>query len=205
MQRRFASGVPPFLWWASGLFVLLSCTQAMLPAPGPDLASDPPAVSQPYIPSMTSPVGKPLRLRIPAIGVDAAVDHVGLTPEGDMDVPTTWMNVGWYKSGPRPGETGNAVIDGHLDSETDIAVFWHLRKLKPGDTIEVDDDRGRTHVFRVTRTEMFAAGDATASEKVFGSTTGKHLNLVTCDGTWSDRQGSYSQRLAVFSELAHED
>ena len=62
--------------------------------------------------------GDPVRLEIPAIQVDAFIELVGLTPQDAMDVPKGWMNAGWYHKGFRPGEAGNAVIAGHLDSST---------------------------------------------------------------------------------------
>src|SRR5438309_658887 len=69
----------------------------------------------------------PVRLVIPAIQVDASVEQVGRTPDGAMDVPKESNDVGWYKLGFRPGEQGNAVMAGHLDTATDRAVFWDLQ------------------------------------------------------------------------------
>src|SRR5688572_12657776 len=52
--------------------------------------------------SPVSPVGRPVRLKIPAINVDSAVEYVGLTPEGKMDVPDGPDVVAWYERGQRP-------------------------------------------------------------------------------------------------------
>src|SRR3989338_6359653 len=79
--------------------------------------------------------GAPARLRIPAIGVDAAVQSVGLSWKGtgDMGIPTNFTDVAWYNGGPAPGAPGSAVINGHLDGkEVPQAVFYNLGKLKPG-------------------------------------------------------------------------
>jgi len=39
------------------------------------------------------------------------------------------------------------------------------------------------------------------SADVFRATDdGAHLNLITCEGTWSQAQLSYSQRLVVFTD-----
>src|SRR5215467_9873272 len=62
----------------------------------------------------------PSRLLIPAINLNAAVEEVGILSDGnfagDMATPSRnpWEHVGWYDAGPRPGERGSAVIDGHL-------------------------------------------------------------------------------------------
>ncbi len=144
--------------------------------------------------------GLPVRLVIPAIKVNAAVDYVGLTDSGDLDTPEIPSNVGWYKQGPRPGEVGSAVIDGHFGlSDNKSAVFDDLHKLRKGDKILSRDKAGISTTFIVTRTKTYKpTDDATA---VFRSTDGKaHLNLITCQGDWNESQESYSTRLVVFAD-----
>jgi LPXTG-site transpeptidase (sortase) family protein len=145
-------------------------------------------------------VGIPTTLKIPKIHVDAPVEVVGLTKSGAMDAPKAWENVGWYGLGPRPGEQGNSVVAGHLDSDTGLAVFWQLRDLKPGDTIEVTDDAGKTFTFRVTHSQKYEEGNVPMQE-IFGPTTGTHLNLITCGGKWDAKAQKYISRLVVFTEL----
>src|SRR4051812_9478797 len=62
-------------------------------------------------------VGKPARLLIPSIGVNAAVESVGLskTGSGDIGIPSNFVDVAWYNRSPRPGDSGISIIDGHLD------------------------------------------------------------------------------------------
>lgn len=62
-------------------------------------------------------VGEPVRLVIAAIGINAPVEPVGVQANGDLATPTQnrWEDVGWYAAGPRPGERGSAVMDGHVD------------------------------------------------------------------------------------------
>lgn len=57
----------------------------------------------------------PAFLRIPAIAVDAVIEKVGLTKDGAMGIPKDPLHLGWYLMGPRPGETGSAVVAGHLN------------------------------------------------------------------------------------------
>jgi LPXTG-site transpeptidase (sortase) family protein len=147
-------------------------------------------------------LGSPVRLKIPSINVDAALDYVGLTPQGDLGVPTGPTNAAWYDRSPRPGEVGNAVIDGHFGWVNNIpAVFDDLHKLQAGDSIYIVDDRGATIAFVVRDIQMY---DQNASESaVFVSNDSKaHLNLITCEGTWNEAQKSYSNRLVVFADKA---
>ena len=117
-----------------------------------------------------------------------------------MDVPKDPMNVGWYEPGPRPGEMGSAVIDGHVDWWYGApAVFPNLYKLKPGDKIMVQDELGATASFVVRRTQDYGATDS-ATDVFVSSDNKSHLNLITCSGAWDNRAKQYSKRLVVFAD-----
>ncbi|HUC89377.1 MAG TPA: class F sortase, partial [Patescibacteria group bacterium] len=109
-------------------------------------------------------------------------------------------NAAWYYQGPRPGEKGNAVIDGHFGYKNNLpAVFDNLHELQKGDTIYVQDERGGTTAFVVRELKTYSGTD-NASE-VFRSSDGKaHLNLITCQGSWSQAKKSFSGRLVVFTD-----
>jgi LPXTG-site transpeptidase (sortase) family protein len=142
----------------------------------------------------------PVRLLIPKINVDAAIEYVGLTSRGAMAVPAGPADVGWFDLGPRPGEDGSAVIDGHEGWKDGIrAVFDDLYKLRVGDKVYIEDEQNVTTTFVVSRIQTYEQnGDASS---VFGSSDGKsYLNLITCEGTWNTAQKNYSNRLVVFTE-----
>jgi LPXTG-site transpeptidase (sortase) family protein len=143
--------------------------------------------------------GKPRYLRIPKIDVNAYVEEVALTPEGEMDVPKNTFNIGWFNLGPRPGEVGSSVMVGHLDGENGKAgVFFDLYKLKEGDKMYVEDDKGVTLMFTVRGSRIYDPGYA---EEVFSSNNGARLNLITCDGVWDGVKKSFSKRLVVFADI----
>ena len=126
--------------------------------------------------------GLPVRLIIPKIGVNAPVEKVGLTSGRDMASPSGPDTVGWYKFGPRPGNKGSAVIDGHSGYADDReAAFDDLPKLKVGDKLVVKDAAGKRLVFVVRRTKLYARNASAAG--VFASTTSRRLNLITCTGS----------------------
>lgn len=169
------------------------------PAPLTAAWSDP-AASLPLRVSFLHPA-EPARLLIPCLGVDAAVEHVGMTPERDMDVPADDGNVGWYRLGPRPGERGNAVLAGHLDSQTGPAVFWELADLHEGDRVLVVDAEGREWPFTVRESVRYRDDDPPL-QRIFGWSGVPRLNLITCGGAWDTGIGSYEERLVVFTEPA---
>ena len=79
----------------------------------------------------------PTSIEIPRIGVDATIMSLGTNPDGTVQVPPLDQadRAGWYEPGASPGETGNAVIVGHVDSaKLGPAVFFDLGALTPGDT-----------------------------------------------------------------------
>jgi LPXTG-site transpeptidase (sortase) family protein len=145
-------------------------------------------------------IGQPVRLKIPTIRVDAAIEYVGVTPTGEMDTPKNYSNTAWYQLGPRPGERGNAAIAGHVDSKTGKAVFWDLARLKPGDEVFVDGDDGVTRRFVVVDLASYDRNNAPL-EQIFGQTSEFHLNLITCDSTSTfDRsKGSYAANVVVYT------
>lgn len=144
----------------------------------------------------------PWRLDIPNIKLDTAIQEVGLTKDGNMGVPSNYTDVGWLKTGPRPGEPGNSVFAGHLNGGANKpGVFANLHKLKPGDLMYVKDKtKNEEQAFRVTSSESYDVAKAPL-EKIFGATQGSHLNLITCSGKWDKTKKDYNQRLVVFSEL----
>lgn len=142
----------------------------------------------------------PMRLTIPRIGVDTALESVGLTPEGAVDVPKEPLNAAWFDLGPRPGEAGSAVIAGHYGWKDGLpAVFDDVHTLRKGDTIYVEDEKGVKTAFVVR--ELRTYGEHEDASVVFGSSDGEaHLNLVTCEGLWNKVSKSYSKRLVVFTD-----
>lgn len=166
------------------------------PTATPDLTATPPPTA---VPAPT--VAEPVRLRIPALDIAASVQKVGLTPTGEMGIPSNYTDVAWYQGGARPGAPGNAVIDGHLDSKTGPAVFWKLGNLQPGDEIFVTTADGTELRFVVTGSETYPTADA-PRYKIFGPAAAPGLNLITCDGTFNRDVRQYDQRLVVYTTLA---
>jgi LPXTG-site transpeptidase (sortase) family protein len=159
------------------------------------------ATSQSVTPTVQA--RKLVRLVIPAIGVNAPIEPVGLVAGGYLGVPTRnqWDGVGWYQAGPYPGDRGSAVIDGHLDRPGGSpAVFWYLHNLHKGDTVMVVDSTGKTLHFRVFDMESYSPQNA-PTQKIFNDTSGSYLNLITCAGQWIPSQHQTTLRLVVYTVL----
>ncbi|MEU4770737.1 class F sortase [Micromonospora sp. NPDC023644] len=145
----------------------------------------------------------PTTIAIPRIGVDAAIMPLGTNPDGTVQVPPLERAqlAGWYEPGPSPGEIGNAVIVGHVDSAAiGPAVFFSLGALQPGDTITVTRQDGQQATFTVESVKAYPKTEF-PTEQVYGPSNRPGLRVVTCGGTFDEAAGSYPDNVVVFASM----
>ncbi|MFJ8308031.1 MULTISPECIES: class F sortase [unclassified Streptomyces] len=147
------------------------------------------------------PPSEPVRIKIPAIRVDAPVMGLGLGPDHSLEVPPPGNTnmAGWYKNGTAPGVRGTSVMAGHVDDSRGPAVFYALGALKKGNRVEVVRKDGRTAVFGVDAIEVYES-DAFPDAKVYGAAARPELRLITCGGGFSKKTG-YRGNVVVFAHL----
>lgn len=146
----------------------------------------------------------PTSIEIPRIGVDATIMSLGTNPDGTVQVPPLDKadQAGWYEPGASPGETGNAVIVGHVDSAVlGPAVFFDLGALTPGDTITVRRADGVPATFTVDSVTSYPK-TAFPTELVYGPSDRPGLRVVTCGGQFDQAAKSYPDNIVVFATLA---
>lgn len=177
------------------------------PVPGGAVTTQPTkpsaAPSAPTPVAVGLPRSAPTRIAIPKIKVDAKVRELGVNPDGTVQVPPLKQaqDAGWYRLGPSPGEIGNAVIVGHVDSRyTGPAVFYRLGALRPGDVITLTRKDGSKVQFRVDGVRSFPKTKF-PTELVYGPSDQAGLRVVTCGGTFDKRQQSYRDNIIVFATL----
>jgi LPXTG-site transpeptidase (sortase) family protein len=144
---------------------------------------------------------RPVRIVIPAIRVSAPVVPLHLKRNHTLQVPRIWSQAGWFVGGPEPGETGAAVIAGHVDSKSGPAVFYRLRALRRGDVIKVVLKNGSTVRF-VVRSTRRVPKKHFPTKLVYGKTARPTLRLITCDGRFDRSTGHYVDNHLVFATLA---
>jgi sortase (surface protein transpeptidase) len=149
------------------------------------------------------PRSTPVGISIPEIDVDAKVMPVGLNRDRTLEVPSPAQadKAAWYELGPTPGQVGNSVIVGHLDSAVlGPAVFFRLGELMPGDAIEVSRRDGSVATFKVDGVKSYRK-DNFPTALVYGPSAKPGLRLVTCAGPWN-KETSYRDNTIVFATLA---
>jgi sortase (surface protein transpeptidase) len=147
-----------------------------------------------------APVPMPVGLTIPAIGVQTRLVRLGLTAAGTLQVPASTQVAGWYTGSPPPGQTGAAVIAGHVDSQTGPAVFFRLRLLQPGQLVYVQRADGSLAVFEVSAVRTYAKAQF-PTQAVYGPLPTAQLRLITCGGTFDPATGHYLSNVVVFANL----
>ena len=192
------------LYALAAMLMLSACSRSViagedLPTKQIEQGSTPTPVVLATHPAST--MEQPVRLVIPAAGIAASIEAVGIRSDGELATPTQnpWEHVGWYDLGPHPGERGSTVIDGHLDRPGGSpAVFWRLRDVQVGDDVQVMNTDGKTLHFRVTRIAYYTSDQAPLQD-IFGNLGGVYLNLITCAGDWIASQHQTKLRLVVYT------
>jgi sortase (surface protein transpeptidase) len=146
------------------------------------------------------PKSEPVSLKVKAIGISSDIIPLGKYPDGEIEMPSYPELPGWYKYGPTPGEIGPAIIVGHLDTDTDVAVFWRLHELKAGDRVEVGRADGTTATFVVMATKQLPRYKFPTQE-VYGNINYAGIRLITCGGTFNPTTLKYSHNTVVYGKL----
>jgi sortase (surface protein transpeptidase) len=157
----------------------------------------PPTVSPTAIPQ----VARPVEVRIPRLGIDAAMDPLHTDGTGVL-APPQYGRAGWYAAGPEPGEPGRAVIAGHVDSKTGPDVFALLRDARKGDRVVVRLADGSVRTFLVYASEEHPKAAFPTARVYGGGKKQVELRLITCAGPYDRAHGGYQDNLIVFARLA---
>ncbi|MFF3890414.1 class F sortase [Streptomyces sp. NPDC001914] len=144
----------------------------------------------------------PLSLSIARLRVRAAIDAVGVTSAGQVEVPGDPKRVGWYRFSPAPGaSTGSSVIVGHVDSRgRGLGVLVALNDVRRGDVVRVSRSAGRIADYRVVSRQTVAK-DGLGAVGAFRVDGPAVLTLITCTGPYDAGEGGYQNNLVVTAEL----
>ncbi|MEV6829757.1 class F sortase [Amycolatopsis sp. NPDC051102] len=179
--------------------------------PEPSSAQPPPAQPVAAVPQPRSdnrdavaalPKSEPVSIDIPKIGARSSLVPLGLNPDNTVQVPpvTTPLQAGWYTYAPTPGETGPAVVLGHVDGNHQKGIFFRLKELAAGDRVSIARKDGTTAVFEVTKVHQVPKKDFEA-EGVYDDTAGPELRLITCGGVFDRSAHNYVDNIVVYARL----
>lgn len=188
-----------------------STTSTTAPPSGDQLAAADAEDSRSELADMTRPIGsaliqpagdsrpRPVGLAIESLDiVDAPVVDVGVEENGEMEIPGA-TQVGWYRFGPSPGESGSAVLAAHIAFNGRDGVFRDLQKIEAGDVVEVHYDDDSSKRFRVTEVAQYDKGQLPV-DRVFAKDGAPELTLITCGGDFNRSLRSYPDNVVAYAE-----
>lgn len=142
--------------------------------------------------------GVPVRLKIKALRLDAAVVPVRVSTDAVLDPPSDYREVGWWTGSAEPGAgSGQTVLTGHT-VHTGGGSMNHVGRLRPGQKIDVVTRRG-TMRYAVRQVRVFSTeAVAERAVRLFGQQRGDgRLVLVSCTD-WNG--SSYDSNVVVFGD-----
>jgi hypothetical protein len=201
---RVAGATLVFVVAMAGCGVITAAVAAAPDPPTmPTTTSIPASAAKPIAKVTVLAKSTPTTVDIAAIGVHALIYPSGVDANGDLAVPPLAhpYRTNWYKDGPTPGQAGNAVILGHVDSKkVGAAVFYRLGQLKKGNQIDVTRRDGTVAVFRVTGVALYAKAKFPAA-LVFAPASTPGLRLITCGGSFDAKAHTYRGNIIVTAEM----
>jgi len=146
------------------------------------------------------PIANPVRVVIPAIDVDAKMVHVGLEPNGWMEVPPLRPSLPGTSSARPRAPTVRLWSPPTSDSKKGPDVFFHLKKLETGDEVRVYGDDGDFATFVVDSKET-TAKDELPVDRIWVDSYEPLIRLVTCGGEFDRSTGHYRSNVIVYGHL----
>ena len=143
-------------------------------------------------------VAAPMRVRIPAMGVNTKVFPVGLDKNRAIEIPEDIRYVGWYEYGVPPGvDRGSAVLVAHRDGVVQgHGVFYDLGSLSPGDKVYVKTSSGEELPYKVVSRE-FIKKKSLPYKELFAVDGKPRLTLISCGGYYDKNNGGYQDNVVV--------
>ncbi|WP_133982546.1 class F sortase [Kribbella voronezhensis] len=150
------------------------------------------------LPTVAAPSPVPIRLVVAGAALTMPVKSVGVGADGQMALPADPSTIGWYRFGPGPADrAGSVVLGGHLDSrEFGVGPLARLRKVRPGDLIEITMTDGTVAGYRVTTVKDIPK-QKLAVDDLFDREGSRRLRIVTCGGPYDADAGGYRDNLVV--------
>lgn len=168
----------------------------------PAASATPPPTAVPLLPALPAAdeqLPAPVSIAIPRLGIDQSLIQLGVNPDRTLEVPANGTDIGWWRSGPVPGEPGGAVIAAHVTwNGGQPAVFKALPTLAVGDEVFINRADGTVATYQVTATATYAK-ESFPNEQIYRLEGDPQLAIITCGGDFVG--GRYKDNIVVFADL----
>jgi predicted outer membrane protein len=138
----------------------------------------------------------PVKLKLPGV-LEASVQAVGTSDGGELQVPKSKADVGWWAAGAAPGAQGGTVLlAGHVDTTRGRGVFAPLADVPVGTRVGVTSGDGEEHWYRIVARRTYHQQALPAD--LFHGSAKPRLALVTCTGSYDHKAHRYSENLVLY-------
>lgn len=167
----------------------------------PRIAEKP--VTKQEIADHTVPATNPRYISIPSLDIsNTRVFSVGVTRNGQLDVPKNIDDAAWYDKSATPGTGYGAVLlDGHNGGISRNGVFAKLSTLQQGDLIKIERGDGDIFTYEVAESQSMSLDEVnkTGMQMMMKSADEdkEGLNIITCDGKWVPRLQQFDRRIML--------
>lgn len=201
-------GLPPKLAFLGICFVLVSIGgiflyQYMHGIRGGATEEEPPSVRQitgQELKGYIVPSTFSRYISIESIGVHSRVVSVGVLADKRMQSPSNVFDVGWFTKSALPDQEGAVVVNGHISSEKTRGVFYRLKDLKQGETVELERGDGKKIRYQVVKKEITDVNkvDMVRVQKPIEGKKG--LNMISCIGSVIKGTREFDKRIIIFTK-----
>ena len=148
----------------------------------------------------TVPPSQPRSITLPSIAASGLLQKVAVDQHKAIAVPTNVHVAGWYVLAAKPGDSGVALIDGHVQGRYEPGLFKHLAKLQSGDLFTIEQGNGSHRTFEVVSVASYSVAEVT--ERMLEPVEGisRQLNLITCGGSYDRTSQQYTRRVLAVSK-----
>lgn len=191
-----------FLGWASYNWYTTGNTLIPLPFSIANSSVNESNVSAQQVAIYTVPALQPRYLSIPALHLgDTRVYPTGLGGNNLLITSSNIHDIAWYDKSKLPGSGGAILMEGHNKGVTKNGAFANLNTLKSGDKIIVERGDGQKYTYSVVDSLAMSLSDIDSKGMALmgkSAVNGKEgLNLITSDGKWVPRLGTFDRRIIV--------
>jgi sortase (surface protein transpeptidase) len=147
---------------------------------------------------------QPRYIFIPKLNVKAIVLSLGTTSSNQLQAPPNIYEAGWYNRSSLPGQAGAMLITGHSGHVPGVlsnGIFYGLKTLAAGDTIQIQRGDGTIFTYKVIRSQVYSSTNVDMKAALIPINPKKPgVNLISCTGDVIAGTNQLNQRVVVFAE-----
>lgn len=186
------------------IIVTPSPTASPTIAPTPSATNALTPTATPVLPTPKAQLTAPIKIYFPDRKIMMDVQPVGKIEEGkkkgQMATIDSATIAAWYELGPKPGENGNAIINGHVRYGGVKGYFSILPELELRERVIIEHEDGTFTVFVVRSVDVYPYNKVPSSVMELENENAM-LTLITCHGEFQQDVGTSEERCVVICEL----